>query len=664
MHKSVAKVIVLVLLPLFFLQISCKKKEDPQQPDNATIQLVSVKVGPVELSFTEDNTNLPIIHPIVIRFSVEIDTSTVEESIMLMGLNSQEVTTDIAYLDNNKTVSLKPVEYLDENQLYTVIINDKLKGTDNQSFKGIEVSFQTAFLLLELNSLFVDSMEYDENIRLTNADLKPEIDLTFSHSIDLTVASDNIKLYLGSMEIQSNLSAIGGNKFRLVPQTNLQGLMKYKVVVSSNLVSEQGNEFAGSQAYFYTMPDSTPKFPNIPDNDLLTLVQEQTFKYFWDFAHPVSGLARERNTSDETVTSGGSGFGLMAIIVGIERGFVTRAEGVDRLSKIVDFLGNNADRFHGAWSHWLNGTTGEARPFSSNDDGGDLVETSFMAMGLLTVRQYLDSTNTAEKALIDNITLLWESIEWDWYRQNDQNVLYWHWSPYFLWEKNMKIAGYNEALITYVLGASSPTFGIDANVYHEGWAKNGNIINGNDYYGINLPLGQSYGGPLFFTHYSFLGLNPNGLSDNYANYLEQNVNHTQINRAYCIENPQNYVGYSEKCWGLTASDGYTGYSAHSPTNDRGVITPTAALSSFPYTPEESMEALKFFYYIIGDRLWGEYGFYDAFNITENWTAGSTLAIDQGPIIIMIENYRTSLLWDLFMSDPDVQNGLDLLGFTY
>jgi len=312
----------------------------------------------------------------------------------------------------------------------------------------------------------------------------------------------------------------------------------------------------------------------------------------------------------------------------------------------------------------MNGTNGEVIPFSSDDNGGDLVETAFMAQGLLTVRQFLNSADLKEKNIIDTINKIWNEIEWDWYTQNNQNILYWHWSPNFEWEKNMGIKGWNEALIVYVLAASSTTHTIDPDVYHQGWARNGNMANGNQYYGIELPLGPNYGGPLFFSHYSFLGLNPSDLSDTYANYWTQNKSHSLINRAHCTQNPSDYVGYSDNMWGLTASDGNTGYSAHSPTNDRGVISPTAAISAIPYTPEESMEAIRFFYYVLGDKLWGEYGFYDAFNITENWYASSSLAIDQGPIIIMIENYKTQYLWNLFMSAPEVHAGLDKLGFTY
>jgi hypothetical protein len=409
--------------------------------------------------------------------------------------------------------------------------------------------------------------------------------------------------------------------------------------------------------------DSTNKFPIISDDALLTLVQQQTFKYFWDFAHPVSGLARERSSSGDVVTSGGSGFGIMTIPIAIERKFITRAAGLERMQKIAGFLKNNTQKFHGAFPHWLNGATGAVIPFSEKDNGADLVETSFLIQGLLTARQYFNENNAAESKLRADITAIWEGVEWDWFRKNNEDVLYWHWSPDFGWDMNHQIRGWNECLITYVLAASSPTHSISKVVYDKGWANSGNLKNGNNYYGLTLPLGDTYGGPLFFSHYSFLGLNPTGLQDQYANYFIQNKNHTLINYNYCIANPQNFNGYSDQCWGLTASDIPDGYNANSPTNDKGVITPTAALSAFPYTPTESMKALKFFYYKLGDKIWGQYGFHDAFSIEELWFADSYLAIDQGPIVVMIENHRSGLPWKLFMSSPEVKSGLKKLGFT-
>jgi hypothetical protein len=318
--------------------------------------------------------------------------------------------------------------------------------------------------------------------------------------------------------------------------------------------------------------------------------------------------------------------------------------------------------YHGVFPHWLNGETGKVIKFSLKDDGADLVETSLLFQGLICARQYFTKDNPTESEVRNKILWLWEGVEWNWHTQGGQNVLYWHWSPNNGWSMNHQIHGWNECLITYVLAASSPKFPIKPDVYHEGWTNSNYFKNGKEYYGVKLPLGFEYGGPLFFTHYSFLGLDPRGLKDTYADYWQQNVNHTLINRAYCIDNPKKYKGYGKNCWGLTASDSYRGYAAHSPQEDLGVITPTAALSAFPYTPNHSMEVLKHFYFDLGDKIWSEYGFVDAFNETEKWYAKSHLAIDQGPIIVMIENYRSGLLWKLFMSSPDVQNGLKKLGF--
>lgn len=414
---------------------------------------------------------------------------------------------------------------------------------------------------------------------------------------------------------------------------------------------------------------------SISEDSLLTLIQERHFQYFWNGAEPNSGMARERYHEDgnypqndkHIVTLGGSGFGVMAIIVGIERGFITRTEGVERLEQIVNFL-SEADRFNGVWPHWLDGETGTVKPFSENDDGGDLVETAFMIQGLLAVRQYLDENNSREGALALQIDQLWRQVNWAWHTKNgEENVLFWHWSPNYGWEKNHAIRGYDETLITYVLAASSPTHSITAEVYHEGWARNGDIKTDITTYGYHLGLShngsETYGGPLFWSHYSFLGLDPRGLSDRYSeDYFEHNRNHTLINRQWCIENPHNYAGYGEDLWGLTASYSINGYAAHKPGNDLGVISPTAALSSIVYTPDESLDVIRNLYENHRANVLGEFGFYDAFSIEHNWYPRRYLAIDQGPVVVMIENHRSGLLWDLFMSAPEVQQGLNKLGF--
>jgi hypothetical protein len=451
------------------------------------------------------------------------------------------------------------------------------------------------------------------------------------------------------------------------PSDSLQSLTSFTFAISTALKSKAGGSFIDNyKSVFFTKLDSADKFPQISDSALLTLVQKQTFKYFWDFGHPVSGMARERTSSNDVVTTGGSGFGIMSMLVAVQRNFISRAQALSRIDTIVNFLTNKVTRYHGAFPHWINGATGATVPFSQQDDGGDIVETAYMMQGLLCARQFFNSTTDAnEIGLRAAINSLYDGVEWNWYRQNNQSVLTWNWSPDFNWAINVQVRGWDEAMITYVLAASSNVSAnrITKSVYDSGWAGNGGEKNGQSFYNIKLPLGPDYGGPLFFAHYSFLGINPHGLSDAYANYWEQDTAHATINYLYCVTNPKHNYGYSNLCWGLTASDISGGYTASSPTNDVGVIAPTAAISSLPYTPVQSMNAIRFFYYKLGDKIWGQYGFTDAFNLSSLWIDSDCLAIDQGPEIVMIENYRSGLLWNLFMSCPEVKTGMTNLGFS-
>lgn len=428
---------------------------------------------------------------------------------------------------------------------------------------------------------------------------------------------------------------------------------------------EQGETESGS--------DTTNEYVNYSDEELMDLVQKETFDYFWEGAEPTSGMARERihmdnvypNSDREVVTTGGTGFGLMAILVGIERGFVSREDALSRYEKVVDYLGR-ADRFHGAWPHWLYGPSGKTKAFSAKDDGGDLVETAFLIQGLLTVKEYFKEGNAREKQLGKNIQTLYEQVEWNWYTQGE-NGLYWHWSPNFGWDMDFLVQGYNETLIMYILAASSPTYPISKEVYDEGWARNGAISEGVTYYDLDTVLDYYPGssspiGPLFWAHYSYLGLNPKDLKDAYGDFWKLNTHQAQIHHRHCVENPHGYQGYSTKCWGLTSSYSMKGYAGHRPDKDLGVISPTAALASMPYTPKESMAFLRFMY-TEQDSLVGKYGPYDAFSLEHDWYVPRYLAIDQGPIPVMIENYRTGLLWKWFMKNEDVQKGLANLGFS-
>lgn len=410
----------------------------------------------------------------------------------------------------------------------------------------------------------------------------------------------------------------------------------------------------------------------VSDNEFLDYIQKTHLNYMWEGAEPVSGLARERihldgnypENDQDVITIGGSGFGIAGLLVGIDRGFIPREAGVERLLRIVNYL-KGADRFHGVWPHWLYGPTGKVKPFGTKDNGGDLVESCFLMQSLLCVRQYFLNGNNQEQTLVGKIDQLWKEMEFNWY-QNNQDIIFWHWSPEYNWDMNFPLEGYNEALIVYILAASSPTFPVPVSTYHNGWARKGDIKSDSAPYGFPLELkhngAEELGAPLFWAHYSYIGLDPRKLKDKYANYWNVVRNHALSNYSYCVENPKNYKGYGENCWGLTASYSTQGYAAHCPGEyDFGVITPTAALSSFPYTPKESMRALKYFY-SKGEWIWGKYGFYDAFSETANWTLPHYLAIDQCTIAPMIENYRTGLLWELFMSCPEIQEGLKNLEF--
>ncbi len=408
----------------------------------------------------------------------------------------------------------------------------------------------------------------------------------------------------------------------------------------------------------------TAEVTDFNDEELLDMVQRYTFRYFWEGAHQPTGMILERSNGNEnTVASGATGMGLMAMIVANERGYEASENIKERILLILDFL-ENTERYHGAWSHWYNAETWHTQPFTPDDDGGDIVETSFVAAALIALKNYFTGVDFESVTIRETAGKLWREIDWNWYR-NGQNVLIWHWSPNIGFQKNMHVRGWNEALITYIMAASSPTHPIPVEAYHQGWARNGAIVNPRTFYDYQINLAPDWGGPLFWLHYTHLGIDPRGLQDEYADYWQEYVNTALIHHAYAIDNPLNHLNYSEKNWGLTASDDPFGYTAHQPMfNDNGTISPTAALSSMPYTPEESISALKYFYRERGQELFGRYGPYDAFNDNLDWVADNYIGIDQGPIVVMIENYRSGLLWELVMQDADVQAGLDTLGFDY
>lgn len=537
--------------------------------------------------------------------------------------------------------------------------------THLQSCKKDQVEAPQTPQFFDLNSIKFNGNSL--SALFTNAPLNPVFKINFSKALDTTNAKKEILIKEGGFNpvpvdysFENSDSTIVLNCVK-----PLKPFTKYTLALPVTLKSKTGATFSKYFALqIRTGIDTNNKFNVISSVALLDSVQLKTLQYFWNFAHPVSGLARERNTSGDLVTSGGSGMGVMALIAGVNRNFISRSQAVDHLVKMSNFLLYKTKVYHGAFPHWFNGANGNTIAFSSNDDGADLVETSYLIQGLLTARQYFNGASDKEMSLREKIDSIWHRVEWNWFTKNGTETnLYWHWSPNKGFIMNMPIRGWNECLITHVLAASSPTYPVSTAVYHNCWAVNGQIKNGKNFYGYKLPLGSDLGGPLFFAHYSFLGIDPRGLTDQYADYWQQNQHHALINYEYCKANPRKYALYGANCWGLTASDNPWGYDAHSPTNDRGVISPTAALASMPYTPNESMAALNYFYYKLGDKIWKEYGFVDAFHIGEVWAANSFLAIDQGPIVVMIENYRSSLLWEQFTSCLEVKVGMKNLGFS-
>jgi len=425
---------------------------------------------------------------------------------------------------------------------------------------------------------------------------------------------------------------------------------KYRVTArTSSLVESQPSEVATASTHPMT------------DDELLTMVQEASFRYYWEAVEPHSGMTRESTPgNDDIVAMGASGFGVMAIIVGAHRGFITHEQAMDRLIKITGFLAT-ADRYHGAWPHFLSGSTGKRLPvFDMYDNGADLVETSFMMEGLLAARQYFKNDGAQGHELYERITKLWDGVDWNWFRATPKrDALYWHWSPEYSFYIANRLTGWNEVMITYLEAIASPTHPIPASDYYSGWVGEGidnHYTNGATYFGIKLDVGGGTGGPLFFTDYSFMGFNPHDLHDRFTDYFDNNRAQALINQQYCIRNPHHWKGYGMDDWGLTAVDGPDGYVPYEPTPDLddGTIAPTGAISAFPYTPAQSMAALKHLYRNLGAQVWSIYGFRDAFNLQQNWYSGITMGLNQAPMTVMIENYRSGLIWRNFMANPEIQ----------
>ncbi|NVO19413.1 MAG: hypothetical protein HXX13_06920 [Bacteroidetes bacterium] len=527
------------------------------------------------------------------------------------------------------------------------------------------------------HTLFVDDMEFISSNVANEPEISPEIMSAKGYAMHVDIAWEKItdrnvrmvKIYRS--ENGKNYIPVGIQQPYINRYADFTGETgkKYHYKISFLNMKYQETKLSSSVSV------STH---TLSDEELLTMVQEASFRYYWEGAEAKSGLSKEDIPGRQNmIATGASGFGIMALLVGADREFVSRDEAATRLVKILNFL-EKAETFHGAYPHFINGLNAKVEPFfGSLDNGADLVETSFLMEGLLAAKEYFSGITPKEQIIRKKITGLWEKVEWDWFRQNpDSKFLYWHWSPDQGWVINHNLIGWNETMVTYLLGIASPTHPIPPGMYYSGWANQDSVgqkyriawggttdgsmyTNGNTYYGYSLDVGVSNGGPLFFTHYSYMGYDPHAITDKYTNYFTNNQKIAKINYCYCLKNPKQFKGYNENSWGLSASDGPYDYSADEPipARDCGKITPTAAISSYPYTPEESLKALKTFYFTYGKFLWGEYGFRDAFNLTDNWCSEIYMGLNQAPMAVMIENYRTGLIWNMFMINKDILNGL-------
>ncbi|MDP0499813.1 MAG: glucoamylase family protein [Verrucomicrobiota bacterium JB022] len=557
------------------------------------------------------------------------------------------------------------------------------QGTADPKFRPAEL-ISVAFMqgldddedrTLYLDDFFVHPQDFDDTTppsvptRLRAQGAERHVDLSWQPS----EADDLLQYRIYRSDDGETFRPIGLQQGHLTRFEDFVGEPGQTVFYQVSAVDLAGNESP------LTAPVQAETRP-MSDDELLTMVQEACFRYYWEAAHPSSGLAPEVYPGDrKLVALGGNGFGVMALLVATERGFVTREQAIGRMQKILGFL-DRAERFHGVWPHFLDAETGKAVPFFGKyDNGGDLVETAFMIQGLLAARQYFDRDTSAERAIRETITRFWEEVEWDWYRKSeDSRYLYWHWSPDHGFHISHPLIGWNETLIIYLLAIASPTHPVPADLYHTGFAgtadeavkyrqtwsrttEGDHYVNGNTYYGIPLEVGSGSGSDLFFAHFSFLGFDPRGRRDAYTNYFENNRAIALISQAYAIDNPRGFDGYGADCWGLSAGIN-TGGGRAQPRDDNGTINVMASLASMPYTPDESMAALKHFYRVLGDRVWGVYGFHDGFNQSQGWFEEVYMALNQAPITVMIENHRSGLVWDLFMANPEIQPALDAIGF--
>lgn len=387
------------------------------------------------------------------------------------------------------------------------------------------------------------------------------------------------------------------------------------------------------------------------DNEFLDLVQKRAAMFFWQEADPRTGLVpdRARNfapRAGRVANLAATGFGLTALIIAQERGWLSRDQVYNRTLTTLQFARDRLFHKEGFSYHWLNTRTG-AREWNSEVSS---VDTALFLAGALFAGEYYRGTRVAEIA--DH---LYRRANWKWmcngrkfvchgYRPESQSFLKYHWGAYC------------ETLLVDVLAIGSPTFPIDAKAWHDMTRK---VRSYKSYRCIALP-------PLFTHQYHNLWVDFRGLHDGVADYFENARTATLANRQYCIDGMKRHSTYGPDSWGLTACDGPQGYRVYGAppgrAKDDGTVAPTAPGGSFAFTPKESLAALKHMYYTYKPRIWGRYGFCDAYNVDKDWNASDVIAINLGPIVLAIENHRTGMVWKHFMKIAHVRRAIKRIGF--
>jgi hypothetical protein len=406
------------------------------------------------------------------------------------------------------------------------------------------------------------------------------------------------------------------------------------------------------------------------DAEFLEYVQQATFDYFWYEANPTNGLVRDRSEPLSVISIAAVGFELTGIGIAIDHGWIGRDQGRQRVLTALRTFWNGPQGTNTAgmigykgWFYHMLGLNTATRDGQSELSS---IDTALLLAGVLYVRQYFDANQTDEAEIRSLASAIFNRVDWQW-MANGGNSLTMGWQPEsgFL---SARWIGYDEGMVLYIMGlgaATNPLPAVQWSSWTSGYAWHTNY----GYAYVEFP-------PLFGHQYSHCWVDFRHIGDAYMNghgssYFENSRRATLAQRAYCMANPSGFAGYGSNVWGLTACDGpgygsYHGYYARGAPpaqDDDGTIAPTAVGGSLPFAPEICLPTLRHFYDQFLTNVWCDYGFRDAFNLTANWWAADVIGIDQGPILLMAENYRSQTVWRRFAQIPEIQRGLQAAGFT-